>query len=214
MPNWVDNALTIHGPAEELARFAAQAATTYTSKYMDFGSGDMKMVEQEVETKFSFWNFIKPDDNILNEYWGQAPQGRSLAEAMQFKSNHWYDWNVRNWGCKWDASDTHVEESVGELGYYFQTPWSQPTEALEAMSNQYPALVMTMRSIEEQGWGYEYIADQDGVRQIAEWEIPDTHEERMEHIGWCDCEELDDDEMEYMYDDCPKKMELVGAGKS
>jgi hypothetical protein len=211
MPNWVDNALTIQGTPEELARFSAQAATTYTSKYMDFVSGDMKMVEQEVETQFSFWNFVRPDDSIIEEYWGAEPRKASLEEALRHEGNHWYDWNVRNWGCKWDASEPHLEESTGELAYYFNTPWGPPSEALAAMSNQYPELVMTMRSVEEQGWGVEYIADQDGVRLIKEWDIPDTHEDSMKHKGWCNCEEMRDDEMEWMYEDCPKKKELANA---
>jgi hypothetical protein len=182
VPNWVDNALTIQGPPEELARFSAQASEGY---HHPFGG----YVDDRV---LSFWNFAKPED--LKEY-----------------QDVWYDWNLNNWGCKWDASEPHLEESVGELMYWFNTPWGQPTEALEAMSKQYPALVMTMRSIEEQGWGCEYIADQDGVRLIKEWDIPDTHEDSMKHKGWCNCEEMRDDEMEWMYEDCPKKKELANA---
>ena len=197
MPNWVDNALTIHGTEEELARFAAQARKPYEH----FG-GDTR------DEVISFWNFIKPDDNILDEYWGQAPRHTDLATALRHEGNHWYDWNINNWGCKWDAKEAHAEQSVGELMYWFDTPWGPPIEALEAMSKQYPALVMTMRSIEEQGWGVECIADQGGVRLIEEWDSPRTHEDSMKHKGWCNCEEMGDDEMEWMYEDCPKKKEL------
>jgi len=98
---------------------------------------------------------------------------------------------------------------VGELMYWFDTPWGPPTEALEAMNKQYPTLVLTMRSLEEQGWGCEHIADQDGVRLIEEWDIPETHEDSMEQKGYCHCEE--DDELDYLYDDCPKKMEAVNV---
>jgi hypothetical protein len=31
----------------------------------------------------------------------------------------------------------------------------------------------------------------------------------MEHKGWCNCEE--NDELDYLYDDCPKKMEAVNV---
>ena len=198
MPNWVDNALTIHGTEEELARFAAQARKPYEH----FG-GDTR------DGVISFWNFIKPDDNILDEYWGPAPRHTDLATALRHEGNHWYDWNINNWGCKWDAKEAHAEQSVGELMYWFDTPWGPPTEALEAMSKQYPTLVLTMRSLEEQGWGCEHIADQDGVRLIEEWDIPETHEDSMEHKGYCHCEE--NDELDYMYDDCPKKMEAVNV---
>jgi len=211
MPNWVDNALTIQGTDEEMARFAEQASRTYTAKYTDFSNGEPSMREEQVEAEFSFWNFVRPDDSILEEYWGQSPRHTDLATAMRHEGNHWYDWNIKNWGCKWDASEPHLEESVGELRYWFNTPWGPPVEALEAMNKQYPTLVLTMRSLEEQGWGVEYIADQDGVRVIEEWDTPDTHEDSMKHKGWCNCEEMGDDEMEWMYEDCPKKKELANA---
>lgn len=211
MPNWVFNTLTVEGTDEDLARFAEQAALPYERKYKSFNPETEKYdwVTEEVTTDLSFWNFVRPDDSALDEYYGAESQGLSLEEKLQFKTNHWYDWNVRNWGCKWDASDVYADSKPTE--YEFSTPWSPPVGALEAMSSQYPTLVFDLTSIEEQGWGVEYIADQDGVRVMREWDIPDTHEDSMEHKGWCNCEEMNAEEAEWMYDDCPKKMESVNV---
>ena len=201
MPNWVYNTLTITGNAEQVERFAEQAA-----RPGQFRDGEKSL------SQLSFWNFIKPDESIMGEYWGEEPRKATLAEAMKHDTNHWYDWNVRNWGCKWDASNVNFEDWDGELAYDFDTPWSPPVEALDAMCEQFPQLVIEMRSVEEQGWGMEYIADEDGVRLIKEWDIPDTHEESIERKGWCNCEEMHDDELEWAYADCPRKKEMVSNG--
>jgi hypothetical protein len=33
----------------------------------------------------------------------------------------------------------------------------------------------------------------------------------MEYVGYCHCEEANEDDIEYLYDDCPKKKELSNA---
>jgi len=45
----------------------------------------------------------------------------------------WYQWRVANWGCKWDASTSHLDElrvdpgsGTAHLSWTFETPWSPP----------------------------------------------------------------------------------------
>jgi hypothetical protein len=135
----------------------------------------------------------------------------SLEEKLQHKTNHWYDWNIRNWGVKWDASDVYFEDWDGELVYDFETPWGAPFEVYQAMVAQYPSLKFTIRFLEEQGWGGEALGENGEFAVVNEWDIPGTHEERMEYIGYCWCEEMRDDEAEYMYEDCPRRLELANA---
>jgi hypothetical protein len=209
MPNWVSNSVRVTGDKKELKRFAEQAGRSYTRKYQD---AEGKWYEAESNNEhLSFWNFVRPDDSILDEYWGSERQDLSLEEKLQHKTNHWYDWNIRNWGVKWDASDVYFEDWDGELAYDFETPWGFPYEALEVMVAQYPTLTFSVRFLEEQGWGGEALGMNGEFGYTDEWDIPDTHEERMLHIGYCQCEEMRDDELEWMYDDCPRKMELASA---
>ena len=209
MPNWVSNSVRVTGDKEELKRFAEQAGRSYTRKYQDI---EGKWYEAESNNEhLSFWNFVRPDNSILDEYWGSERQDLSLEERLQHKTNHWYDWNVRNWGCKWDASDVYFEDWDGELAYDFETPWSYPEDVLVAMVAQYPTLTFSIRFLEEQGWGGEALGMNGEFSITDEWDIPCTHEERMLHIGYCQCEEMRDDELEWMYDDCPRKMELASA---
>ena len=209
MPNWVSNSVRVTGDKKELQRFAEQAGRSYTRKYQDI---EGKWYEAESNNEhLSFWNFVRPDNSILDEYWGSERQDLSLEERLQHKTNHWYDWNVRNWGCKWDASDVYFEDWDGELAYDFETPWSYPEDVLVAMVAQYPTLTFSIRFLEEQGWGGEALGMNGEFSITDEWDIPCTHEERMLHIGYCQCEEMRDDELEWMYDDCPRKMELASA---
>jgi len=211
MPNWVSNSVRVTGNEEDLQRFAEQASKKHTRKYHEWTPDGMDWIDGELNQHLSFWNFVRPDESILDEYWGSERQDLSLEERLQHKTNHWYDWNIRNWGVKWDASDVCFEDWDGELCYDFETPWGFPYEAIKAMVEQYPTLTFSIRFLEEQGWGGEALGMNGEFAYTDEWDIPDTHEERMLHIGYCHCEEANEADIEYLYDDCPKKMEVANA---
>ena len=44
----------------------------------------------------------------------------------------WYDWCCENWGCKWNASDSCIEEN--EISY--TTPWSPSMKIFEALAHR------------------------------------------------------------------------------
>jgi len=47
----------------------------------------------------------------------------------KYGAKDWYDWAIKNWGCKWNADNIHINDNF----VMFQTPWSPPIEwALEA----------------------------------------------------------------------------------
>jgi hypothetical protein len=195
MPNWVSNSVRVTGSKEELQRFAEQAGKSYTREYQHYDgpTGDYVWTSEENQSHLSFWNFVTPED----------------AEAYK---NNWYDWNLEHWGVKWDATDVYFDKwSENELAYDFETPWGAPFEVYQAMVAQYPSLKFTIRFLEEQGWGGEALGENGEFAVVNEWDIPETHEERMEYIGYCWCEEMRDDETDYMFDDCPRKMELANA---
>ena len=216
MPNWVFNNLTVTGEWSDVDRFFVQAREPHMEFHKKLTvdeNGETAFVKEAdwIRQPLSFWNFVRPEDEILNEYYGDEDNSLSLEEKLQHKTNHWYDWNIRNWGCKWDASDVHVDDSLnGQISYQFDTPWSPPVEAFQAMVSQFPTLRFTLRSVEEQGWGAEYDGTEGRVLLVSDWDIPETHAESIEHKGWCNCEEYGEDELEYMYDDCPKKVEANG----
>ena len=168
MPNWVYNGLTIEGNPEQVKSLINQLNQPFKMVHDHWNMQTMAQ-EKKLTTYpnpiFAFWNIIKPTD--LDAYWAPQVHEPDLAKAITFSSDHWYDWNVRNWGTKWDVGvsaedeypDTTIEEAEnGEnyvVHYNFNTAWSRPLPALFKLSEQYPDLLFTHSYEEETGWGGE-----------------------------------------------------------
>ena len=180
MPNWVMNTLTLEGDKELIAEVGARLRAPIPHG-------------EDQDHEFSFWNIIKPDDSIMDEYEGKN-------DFNNTSPNNWYHWNVRNWGCKWDARVTNSEITENTLCYYFDTPWGPPMNALQTLSEQYPTLQIQLRYIEEQGWG-GLVHFYNGEEKIEdEWDIPESHEE-YEKAWDGDCDRCDD--IGSLFQDCP-----------
>jgi hypothetical protein len=109
MPNWCENNLSISGP---------------TSK---------------IEDKFR--GLIGNGEGLLNTV---RPQPENLFQddlSAQDKEDckkkgipNWYDWNIANWGTKWEASDCDLDiqdngDGTSTLYAFFLTAWCPPVEA-------------------------------------------------------------------------------------
>lgn len=167
MPNWVYNTLTIEGNPDSVNRLKEQMNQPFTRNHDQWNPATGCMEISSVtydEPIFSFWNIIKPTD--LETYDKQPDYSLPMNEMS--KGDDWYNWNIRNWGVKWDVgvsnSNSYKEtnlfeqESNGDnsvLVYRFDTPWGIPIQALENLSSQYPDLLLTLVYEEETGWGGE-----------------------------------------------------------
>jgi hypothetical protein len=170
MPNWVFNGLTIEGNPEQVKALMTQMNKPFIYSITPTGdlAYDVKQTKY-VNPVFAFHNIYSyKDAGITDEqYHGQPPRATDFAEAMKFQTNDWYNFNVREWGTKWDVAvseddkhpDTYMEEAQnGEnyvVYYNFNTAWSRPLPALQKLSAQYPNLLMTLSYEEETGWGGE-----------------------------------------------------------
>lgn len=211
MPNWTFNTLTIEGDQLNIARVKKQLAQPFTRKYGDYKSidGELKLVETEATFTnpiFAFWNICKPED--LHAYLHDEGTGipdNPDDENAWFQSNHWYDWNVRNWGTKWDVANSD-EDSYPEtelmtdeetkLQYSFNTAWSPPIPAIDKLSKQYPSLKLTLDYEEETGWGgeVEFTNGEQVVVSEYGWRCREC-DAQLDETPWCDdCE----------YDMCPE----------
>ena len=236
MPNWVYNNVTITGSSGDLKKFAEKASKPYTTinkgkRYQDETTKEWKydadvVYEQENTDAFSFWNFIEPEDKeaYFADAHGVKPEGyaewtleQKMAFDLKFTGNGWYDWNVREWGTKWDASEVdfndNSDDKPANLYYSFSTAWSIPEPVFRAMVEQHPELHFSFYSEEEQGWGAEFEStdseDENGkptksLSLTKEWDIPDSHADYVE-LGrdcWA-CESGDEDDL---YEDCPRSV--------
>jgi hypothetical protein len=167
------------------------------------------------EHEFNFFNILSPDESVWDEYHGESPRNVSIEEAIKFASNHWYDWNVRNWGTKWNAYDVYVSDNLDNdkakdytLTYEFNTAWSPPDGIIKLMpkflSSISPNINFNWWYEEEQGWGGIYEGDSDEVMSTEEWDIPNCHAdyEKRDQLDRCICSWSDDEED--WYEDCPR----------
>jgi len=171
MPNWVYNGLTIEGNKESVLKLTEQMNQPFTMIHDSWDMTQQKMVKKNTlypNPIFAFWNIIKPSN--LDKYQEQMEHkpNASIQELLQFDGDDWYNWNVRNWGTKWDvgvssddtAPNTYMEGPVENgdnyvVYYNFETAWSRPMPALTKLSAQYPDLLFTLSYQEETGWGGE-----------------------------------------------------------
>ena len=57
--------------------------------------------------------------------------------------DRWYDWQVQNWGTKWEPADISVEQCDEELEITFNTAWSPPEDICRAIRNKYPDVTVS-----------------------------------------------------------------------
>jgi hypothetical protein len=209
MPNWVYNTVTITGDTGTLERLIGQLDRPVTTRFNHTDRTSAAPV-------FSFYNIISPTAEIGDSYYADRDPldtelGRGSLTVEEWlltaraESDHWYWWNARNWGTKWDVADDGSGETAlhrdsdTQIAYTFTTAWAPPVAALVTLSEQFPDLLLTLRYVEEQGWGGELELRGGDQTILREWEDLDSHAERIDLLGGCYCE--DDDEAPYA--DCP-----------
>lgn len=209
MPNWVSNNVVV--TAESKAELDA---------FLEKAKGEQSKVRSEGNEKFHFGGFIHPSDEELPYYkgeieeekpegWDELSSAEQLAHKLKFEGRDWYDWNVREWGTKWDACDTYVERTSDLIAKInFQTAWSPPEPIFKAMVEQFPELRFDIYYEEEQGWGGELLGESGELTLTKEWDIPDSHTDyvRLDREDSCNCA-WNDDKDEW-YDDCPNKRSI------
>ena len=206
MPNWVFNHLTIDGSKEDIAKVKAQVGAVVKRKYKGVDEVDEKIDEEPI---FSFMNILPPPEDKLDEY--HAVHGYANGEKTGDTEYNWYNFNVREWGTKWDARDVDLlEEHKTSLHYKFDTAWSPPTPVIEKLAQQNPNLNITLEYREEQGWGGEVNFNGSVTVVVKEWDVPDTHAEEIEanHGDCWKCENFDGDYSD-LYEDCPENLKPI-----
>jgi hypothetical protein len=163
MPNWVYNQVSIKGPEDQIANIKKQLNQPFTMVHDNYNQDTKTWEKKEYSYSnpvFSFWNIHRPID--METYHKQ--EDPNADKTKLFDGNNWYNWNVREWGTKWDVGikdderfrDTElVEETEGSLVYSIHTAWSPPTPAIQKLSKFVPDCVVVLTYQEEQGWGGE-----------------------------------------------------------
>jgi hypothetical protein len=77
------------------------------------------------------------------------------ANKAKYGHAHWYDWQIANWGTKWDArvEDFQIDDPK-EVYVYFETAWSPPVEFLKWFSELHPDVIFE-NEYDEEGCFFE-----------------------------------------------------------
>jgi hypothetical protein len=204
MPNWVFNGLTIEGKPETVKQLMEQMnkpfKMVHDSWNMETGQMEKKLVTYP-NPVFAFHNIYSYLDAGITEedYLSQPPHNPDMTNWFKFEGNDWYNFNVREWGTKWDVAvsedgskDTYFEETQnGEnyvVYYNFETAWSRPLAALMKLSAQYPTLLFTLSYEEETGWGGEMELLRGEVISNSEYDNKCRDCDATDQMEWCDNE--------------------------
>lgn len=171
MPNWCSNVATLSHPEPKMIARLLKAA--------------------EAEGPGVLQEFIPCPAELLDpetgSYGGPNAEEKDALRASLIKKygySGWYDWNVANWGTKWDLCDITVSQPYDDtVLLHFDTAWSPPIEAyakLEELGFQVRAYYyesgMQFAGIYEDGNDdcYSEWGDSRGAKATLPQELDDT----------------------------------------
>ena len=194
MPNWVFNHLTVKGDSKDIDVVKAQLNSPFSKEHTSWNPKTQTLDKSTTTYSnpvFAFWNIVRPTD--LYTY---AQQSDPNADPkVPWSGDNWYDWNIRNWGCKWDVGisdsneflDTSIDElKDGGVQYNFDTAWSPPVEAIEKLSTQHPNVTFRLYYEEEQGWGGEIEFVNGESKTILEYDDKCHECDETNNMEYCD----------------------------
>lgn len=197
MPNLCQNELFVKGNKKDIKEFKEEAKGTGEDEDTDLSMSNFLPVP-EILTRMSAPTFPVESKNLEKEMIKDIENGsdtipitKKISEALEKKygADNWYNWQVENWGTKWDI-DAHLSTvSNEELVYDFMSAWSPPNNFLVGVSKFYPKLRFYLE-YHEGGMGFrgEFEAKNGKTTKDRSWDM--TTEELCE-LGYCDPDECE-----------------------
>jgi len=103
------------------------------------------------------------------------------ANKEKYGYAHWYDWQIANWGTKWDARvEDFQDDDPEETFVYFDTAWCAPTEFFRYFSEKYPD-ARYEDEYDEEGMQFEGRVGMSDVGFFDEsWDLEEKEDESLE----------------------------------
>jgi len=99
------------------------------------------MIQRVINSKGLLMEFFPTPQDLLDTVAGFPGEDKREAHEAQMKRNlekygykDWYDWNVANWGTKWDV-DLEDPELLdpNTVSAWFDSAWAPPVNAYEKL---------------------------------------------------------------------------------
>ncbi len=150
MPNWFNFTLEVSGKEKDVQEFVENVK----------GSKEFETEDRE----FDFNHFIPQPENLFRDK-------LSHDKEMELKSKgipDWYNWNIDNWGTKWNAvvDDSYWISELKNLSsfrYDMATAWADPRPIIMKMIEKYPNLEFEISGEEESNEYGIYISTYEDV---------------------------------------------------
>lgn len=138
MPNWTYNTLQVSGNKEILADFISKTIKPANEEDYDsrgkFTFTELHPIPIDLQSNYS--PMPKLEGETQEEY-----DNRMKRNLKLYGATDWYDWSVQNWGTKWNACYTELEQIEEDYMYIkFQTAWSPPLDWFYKVIPMYPDL--------------------------------------------------------------------------
>jgi len=110
----------------------------WCNNFIQIRHKDPAMIERVLKGKDGLFMEFFPTPEPLTEtvvgYPGEDKQAAQAAQQAanleQFGYKDWYDWNVANWGTKWDIELEGIERmDDNSISAFFDSAWSPPIGA-------------------------------------------------------------------------------------
>ena len=135
MPNWCQNNLRIKDNGEKVLELL---------EYVKNEKGEFTMNKA----------VPMPKELVNTESPNRASQEEKKRLVEKYGVDNWYDWRCKNWGVKWDASESEFRKDGDDWIISFQTPWGPPCKFMEKLSVQFPKMTFVLQFAEENMGSY------------------------------------------------------------
>ena len=139
MPNWCSNSITLR-------------------------HADPAMIDRVMNSKSLLMEFLPTPQELVDTVSGWMGEDKQAAHEAQQARNiekygfkDWYDWNINNWGTKWDfALDSKDQVDANTLTASFDSAWAPPVTAYEKLT--------------ELGFEIEAMYYEPGMQFVGKWD--------------------------------------------
>ena len=105
----------------------------------------------------------------------QSFKDATTEQLQKYGTVGWYDWNNKNYGCKWDTCltektpEVNIVDGMESMKLFFDTPWAEPLPIYTFLLNNYPNLDLRIDVYEEMGgFGGSYsVVEDEGGRSLS-----------------------------------------------
>ena len=135
MPNWVNNDIIIKGHPRTIQRLVKA----------------LQSKDDNGEVNHFDFNKVIPCPEELNKNDWQSDKAVAAANKEKYGYEGWYDWNVANWGTKWNSCNSRTTNlGNGQFYFGFETAWSPLDEKfLSRLTKRFPSLTFIYEFHEE-----------------------------------------------------------------